>query len=472
MVKKWRCLFVVIMVAIGVAAYAESNDDWMNAPIITHAYEIDSGKLYLEWEGSAPVYQVYLDGVKAQDVNVSNAVIELENGTHQLQVYPVYEIKAADTKLELNLVKVNIGIDLAALGLDPKDMMAGTPSAMLTIDYVASTIFEAAPDRPEATTDFDDVVSIIFTDRYYADEYIISIKAGDDVNYVKFSNDSEAAQELLQKKGTTVTVKLLPEYLEAQKCIVPELDSEYVFSVQLRKHIEDYITSEVAHDVIHSSKDSTGLRYTPIAAWKNAPDVYYASQTADGQVTIQWNHDDNGLGCAYKIMRSKKSFGIKTGEEEVGTTSEKQIVIDDLMNGNFEFTIVPVLLNETGVASEEGKVNIQNEWVAAPMLSCKEESSGSVKLSWDVHAGVAEYHVIVYKGDSESLLRFVNLDFSQYSEVSLQAEGSQMEYTFAYEGDIDSEVGERFKFEVYGLRHAANGEEQKSSVSSQIIVMH
>lgn len=465
-------ILAVLMLCCVISGFATEDDAWKTAPVITHAYEIDSGKMYLEWEGSALVYQVYVDGEKVVDVNVCNAVIPIKNGLHQIQVYPIYEYKAADTKVEINVSVIDIGLDLATLGLDGKEMMAGVPSDVFSVDYVASTIFEAVPDQLAAVTDFDDTVSISFVDRYHADEYFVSIKEGNDVNYVKYSYDSERNSGYIEKKGTTVTIRLQPEYLEEQECIIPELNNEYEISVQLRKYVVDLITGEKTLSSVQTSKESEKLKYTPIAAWKNGVEIFYASQTADGQVTLQWNHDDNGLGCEYAIMNVKKMFGIKTGEEEIGRTADNTYVINDLMNGKTAFSIVPILLGEKGNSSNEVEIDIQNEWVVAPVLTCEDMKGGTVRLNWMAAEGVEEYCVVVYEGDNDSLLRYVNLDFSKTSEELLPAVDGEMEFTYVFDAEIDPDIGERLRFEVYGLRYAANGDVQKSSVSTQIVTIH
>ena len=61
--KKWLALVLIVMMALPAFACAESAD-WAAAPVITKAYEQSEGKLYLEWEGQAPLYQVYMDGKK------------------------------------------------------------------------------------------------------------------------------------------------------------------------------------------------------------------------------------------------------------------------------------------------------------------------------------------------------------------------------------------------------------------------
>ena len=480
MKKLFAFLFVIVLMIPCIAIGEATEEEWRTAPVITHAYEISSGKLYLEWEGKAPVYQVYMDGKKVDDVIVNNAVIPVKDGSHSIIVYPINESKKADTKLELGIgsdIKIfgglqgSIGIDLATLGLDPQKLTAGNPSATLSVDCNTSTLFDASPEQLEAMTDPEDRVHISFTDRYYSDEYIVSIKVGKDVNHVKFAKTDENADQLIERNKTIVTLILDPLFLEKQECIVPELDNKYTFSVQLRKYAENKLNGEAITSVIHASKESSGYQYTPTAAWKTAPVITYASQTADGQITMQWEHEDYDRGCEYAVMKYKKSFGIKTGEEEMGTTAERSFVVNDLMNGDYAITVVPKLGKEQGSASEDADISIQNDWVVAPVLECVAEDEKGVHLSWTAVEGVENYHIIVYKGDSESLLRFVDLDYSKYAEYDVPAIAGEMEYLFEYDDAINPETGVKFKFELYGIRHAENGEEQKTATSSSSLTL-
>ena len=473
--KKLFAFFLAIGLMIPFAAISEAEEEWRTAPVITHAYELSAGKLYLEWEGHAPVYQVYMDGKSVADVIVNNAVISVKDGTHSILVYPINEAKSADTKIELGLnasvIGGSIGLDLAALGLDPKKMTAGDPSKALNVDYTPNTIFEAKPEKLVATTDADDKVLLSFTDRYYADEYIIAIKVGKDVNYVKFSKDNAEAAELIERNKTMVTVKLDPDFLEKQECVIPELDNKYVFTVQLRKYAENMLTGEKELTKALSSKESNSYSYTPVAAWKTAPVITYASQTADGQITVQWEHEDYERGCEYAVKKYKNSFGIKSGEEEMGTTQESSFVINDLMNGDYSIAIVPVLGKETGNTSAYADVTIQNDWVVAPVLECEAKGEKNVCLLWQAAEGVESYHITVYKGDSESLLRFVDLDYTKYAEYDITSNGGEMEYQFNYDDEISPETGMKFKFELYGVRHAENGDEQKTATSSNRLTL-
>ncbi len=46
-----------------------------------------------------------------------------------------------------------------------------------------------------------------------------------------------------------------------------------------------------------------------------------------------------------------------------------------------------------------------------------------------------------------------------------------MLYTYTYDQPIDPENGTNLKFEIYGIRHAADGTEQRSAASAQTIVL-
>lgn len=478
--KKTLACFIAMILIFSCVAYGENEEAWKTAPVITKAYEISSGNLYLEWEGSAPIYQVYMDGKSVSNVIVNNTVISVSKGTHAILVYPISETKSADTKIELGLggalkvgpsVQADLGLDLAALGLDPKKLTAGNPSATLNIDYTPNSIFNSAPEQLQAITDPQDRVLLSFTDRYHADEYVVSVKIGKDVNYVKFVKGTEEAGALIQQNKSIITLTLDPEFLEKQECMVPELDNKYTFTVQLRKYAENMLDGETVLTAVHQSKESGEYSYTPVAAWKTAPVISYASQTADGQITLQWDHEDYGLDCVYSVVKINKTLGIKTGEEELGTAKENSFVINDLLNGSYAIAVAPVLAGEKGSASVETNVNVQNDWVIAPVLVCEETGNNSVRLTWNAVEGVESYHITVSKGDNESLLRFIDLDYSKYAEYDLPAVAGEMEHLFTYEDEINPETGMKFKFEIYGIRHTGSGDEQKTAASSKSLTI-
>ncbi len=471
-------LLCLVLFLIPSFSFGEEKSDWADAPIITKAYELESGKLYLEWDGNAPIYQVYMDGASVANVIVTNAVIPIKRGTHNICVYPINESKSADTAMNIgfdmgnkSIFEGSLGFDLATLGLDPKKLTAGTASDSLYIDYNPDMLYNSAPDELAASTDFDNRVNLSFVDRYYADEYAITIRYKNDVTNIRFNLNSEDAASYITKANNLVTLVLDPTFLAKQHCMIPELGEKYTFTVQLRKYAMDLLTGEKEPNVIHESKVTRGYDYTPIAAWKTAPIITYASQTADGQLTIKWEHDDNEIGCEYSVVFIKKTLGVKTGEDTLATTKNKQVVIQDLMNGGYTIAIVPLFQGEKGTASDETFLEIKNEWVTAPTLVCEQTDTNQVRLTWPASPNVEFYHVTVFEGNSGSLLRFVNLDYKKLSETDLPAEAGTMEYLFNYDKEYDSDAGLRLKFDVYGVRHAASGSEQRSQTTSQMIVL-
>ena len=198
--------------------------------------------------------------------------------------------------------------------------------------------------------------------------------------------------------------------------------------------------------------------------------ITYASQTADGQITLRWDHDDNGLGCEYKIVKQDILLGVKKGEEEIGRISEKEFSVDDLMNGKYTYAVIPLFSGEEGISSEPVTVEVKNNWVAAPALKCRAENNGAVTLKWTAPEGVESYHITVSVSDG-SLLRFVKLDYKKYEEFDVEAEAGEMTYTYTYDQPVDPENGVNLKFEIYGIRHAADGTEQRSASSTQTIML-
>ena len=481
-----RAISVVLIIAVSLALLicaavfavvsatvsAADSEDWRETPVISHVYEVDKEKISLEWEGKADLYQVYVDSKKVKTVNINTAIIDLKPGLRQITVVPVhYESKNADTNVDIKIAGIVDGsIDLESLGVDPKDLLRGNPSAPFKINYTANPFFTAVPGIIGAETGFDDCVRLSFTDKYDADIYKIAIRSGKDTNYIEYDPGDEEAAAFITKENADVSILLDKEYLATRGCFAPELDQKYGFSVKLQKWPKDLTDGAEAKDFILESKESKEFSYTPYAAWKNAPEITYASQTADGQILLRWAHEDNGLGCKYRIVRYNIKFGVKKEESEAGQTGEKEFVIKDLLNGKYTYVVVPVLADEQGNASEEAEVEVRNDWVAAPAVECTPGGPGQAVLRWISPPEIESYHVAVSAG-SGSLLRFVNLDYKKYSEFDIEAQPGQMEYVFTYEDEIDPEAGVKLKFEVYGVRHAADGTEQKSAETAQTIVI-
>jgi len=481
--KKWMRVFAIILCTVlattcfSFAAIAEETNEWFTAPVLIKAYEQSAGKIYIEWEGNAPLYQIYVDGAKRADVTVSHLLLDITKGTHTIKIYPVNDEKTgADSKLGVNVefaetIGVGLDLDLAALGLDPKNLIPGYPSDDLYIDYKANPIIDGKAEKLSATTNPDNLVVLSFSDQFNADEYEIMIKKGNNANYVTYRTINEEDAALITKANSMVSILLDREFLAKQDCPIPDLDEEYKFSVLMRKYARDYVNGERIQTIIHSSKQSAEFAYKPIALWKTAPMITFASQTADGEITLQWEHDDYGVGCEYAVMQITKVLGVMTGEVLLGKTNEHDFTIIDLTNGDYCINIVPVYGSEKGSYSADANISVKNEWVVSPELAYEQTGDKQITLKWKAPANIEQYHIVVYTGDNNSLLRFVDLDYSKYFETDVDASEGNMEYVFDYDKEIDPENGVKIKFEVYGLRHTGTGAEQKSAVSSQSLIL-
>lgn len=459
----------------------DTNDDWKEKPIITHLYELSKEKLSLEWEGNADLYQVFVDGKIVSTANIKYSEINLAPGAHQILIMPVsYEKRDVDSNLDLNLnfdgegllskignLGANFNINLASLGIKYEDLVQGTSSDSLKIKYNTSPIFGSAPDITNVYTDFADQIHITFSDKYDSDNYLINITSGKDNNYVEFDSKDQNASNLISKDKSTVTITLDSDYLQDHGCMIPELDQKYGFSVKLQKWPVDYVDGEEVTTAVLESKESKTVEYTPYSAWKNAPKIKSASQTAEGQVNLQWNHDDNGLGCEYHILKYDMVVMVKKGEDEIGRTTDKEFTIYDLMNGKYTYAVVPVLGIEQGFASESVTVEIKNDWEITPSLEIENGNNKQATLKWKSVEGVDQYHIRVF-ASNKSLLSKVSLDFKLLEEIDVPNKSGNMEYIYDF-SEIES--GAKLKFEIYGLRHATNGDDQKTETGSQTITV-
>ena len=448
------------------------NSNWKTMPVLTQVYESSKDHVYLEWEGKADLYRISVDGKKVKTVKLNNSTIDLKEGSHSITITPLKPVsKDVDTKIEMYYGGAGGSIDLAALGLDPKDLLQGNQSKPFKLRYKNERIVDSTPVINGAYTDFDDRILLTFSDKYDSDVYYISIKSGKDVLQAEFDTSSKDAAKLVSKQNSTVTITLDQEYLKDHEWMVPELDEKYGFSVKLGKWPHNYVNGKKEPQAVLESKDSKFYSYTPYAAWKNAPDITYASQTSDGIITLKWEHEDNGLGCEYKIISPDKVFVVKKGNKVVGKTKKKEYSIKDLMNGKYTFSIVPVYGKEEGMSSVSQTVDVDNTWVVAPSLDCSLKGSKTVLLKWDAPENVDNYHITVYAG-SGSLLRFVKMDFKKYKEFDVTAKPGKMEYTFTYDKNSDSGAAVALKFEIYASRETEKGVEQRSATSKQTITVN
>ncbi len=473
MKKLFRICTIVLMLSLMTfIPVLAGEDDWETVPELTHIYELAKEKFYLEWEGKADLYRINVDGKDVKTVKINNTNIDLKTGGHTITIVPIkLQSKNANTKIDINVANIGGGsIDLGALGVDPKDILQGNQSKPYKMNYNTNPVLNATPIITGAYTDFNDRVLLTFTDKYDSDEYYVNIKSGKDVISTHFDTSSADAASLISKQNSTVTITLDPAYLKKNGWLVPELNEKYSFSVKLGKWPVNLIDNSKEPPTVLESKDSKYYDYTPYAAWKNAPDSTYASQTADGTVTLKWEHDDNGLGCEYKIVSPDKVLVVKKGEKELGKTNSKEFTVKDLMNGKHTFAVIPILKNETGLSSDNQTIEVVNNWVIAPTLECTLKENKQVLLKWEAPQGVDNYHITVFAG-SGSLLRFVNMDFKKYKEFDVPAKAGKMEYTFTYDQNIESEEGVKLKFEIYATRKTEKGEDQKSATSNQTIIV-
>lgn len=483
--RKTICLLSLLFIVSALLcfpSFTDATDDWSAEPVITKVYESGKEQIIVEWEGSADFYYVYLDGKKVATVNLNYAILNVKRGHHQLQILPIkLESKGTGSALGLEFslplpkvvsaflgdeLEASANIDLSALGVDPKNILQGMRSQIFTLNYNSSQIVDSVPEIVNAITDFNDNVVLTFIDKYDSDSYEISVKNGKDVTYVMYDRSTPTCAEWIDKSNSNVTIILDRNYLQSQGCMIPELNDKYSFTVRLGKRTLNLVTGEPEPTMLLGSKESKAFAYTPTAAWKTAPEITYASQTADGQVTLQWAHETNGLTCEYEVIRINRLLGVKKGSDVLGKTKKHEFIVNDLMNEKISFEVVPVYAGERGDTSDEVSVEVANSWVAAPEFSCEELSGNRVRLTWIAASGVESYHIVVYAG-SGSALRFVNLDYKKYIESDIPATVGTMEYVFEYEDELMTDNGVRLRFEMYAVRHTTSGKEQRSSVSKQ-----
>ena len=465
-------LILALCLSLTIPVFADNNNDWDEMPVITDIYELEKEKVYIEWDGNAKIYEVYVDQSKVDTVKIPSAIVKVKPGVHQIVIVPIsFTSKDVSTKVEFEIANIaGASIDLGALGIDPKDQLRGNSSETFKLNYSVSPFLNSVPEVIGAYTDFDDNVLLTFTDKFDSDVYVVAVKNGKDVTNVEFKTTDKDAAKLIIKNNSTVTITLDKSYLKKQSCMIPELDKKYSFSVNLQKWPKNYVDGKKETDSVLVSKDSKYFDYTPYAAWKNAPEITYISQTADGQVTIRWDHEDNKLGCEYKVLKLDKVIGIKKGTSEIGKTKEHEFVVEDLMNGKHSFAVVPCFSKEEGISSETVVAEVANNWVSAPALEYEIHKDNQIELKWKAAKGVESYHITVYAG-SGSLLRFVNLDFKKYEEFDVEVTSDDMTYSYKLGNDLSSESGVKLRFEIYAVRHAANGKEQQSAVSKQTVVI-
>lgn len=470
-------LFLIALLLFCCAsAYAEDSDEWKEKPVFTEIYEIGENTLQLKWEGKSNTYRIILDNKELHPIKGGNQ-IQLEKispGIHRIKLIPIQIVsKGANTDFSFEVPVIGGGAswDWKVLGIDPKDILEGEQSDLIEIDYTRSTLTKAKPEIRYIETDFSNNAVIAFRDLYDADTYRIIIKQGkNDERYYDFAFSSAESSPYITKADSFVSIVLNQDYLRSMRWLVPELNEKYSFYVQLIQYPINLIDgNQVLSSPLYSER-SNKVEYTLVAKWKAAPEIKYSSQDGEGSVFLSWSHDDNGLGCEYKVIQYDMLGVIKKGETTLGITKERSFEVSDLMNGKYTFVIIPSLNTEEGEASEPVKVDVMADWIAAPELSYSVTGTNSVKLSWEPSPKVETYHISVFAGNG-SLLRFVNLDYKLIDEFDIPAETTNQEFEFVYPGSFEPDIGARLKFEIYGVRHTASGELQQSATSTQTVVL-
>lgn len=465
-----RCLSFILLLILMLtnAAQAQDNGGWNTQPEITEVYEQDSGKIYMEWDGKASSYLVYVDGKQVQSVNVPSALIDLKKGVHTIKIVPFTKEKGSDINVEVS----GLGVGIALGGFSTAGTTTGTPSKPFSFDYTPNPLINSALTVPRAKMSIDNTIHLTFTDKYNADEYLITVKDGNDTSYIRFFPRDDTQDEFMSFSGSDVTVSLDPIYLRENGCMQIQLGKKYSFIVQLRKSITSKLSGEKISSVIHDSKESKELWFVPVAAWSIAPVIAIAKQTGEGQLLLQWTHDlDINIPCEYDVLLASKVLIVKTGETIVATTTDKEIVLLDLADGNYSYAIVPRFEGKKGTASAEANVTIKNTWNAEPKLILTQVEENQVKLEWTSALGIETYNIRVYVGNSKSFLKFVDLDYKEYMKFDVPVTGDMLSTVFTYDDVIDSKNEVKLKFDIQGIKHAENGVELTTKVGSQSITL-
>ena len=179
-----------LLLLFNAAVFAANNDSWDEKPVLTQVFELAKGKIFLEWDGKADLYQVYVDGENVSTVNLKYAIVDMKDGVHQIAVIPVDKVTKDDSnnfslgakvsglnqlskllggKVLSSVLPEDFGfglsLDLGALGIDKKDLLMGNVSDTFRINYKANPIFTAVPEIIDAETDPDERVVLSFRDK-------------------------------------------------------------------------------------------------------------------------------------------------------------------------------------------------------------------------------------------------------------------------------------------------------------------
>lgn len=456
-----------------VAADAEVNPDWTEAPVLLSAHETGKDQFTVTWKGKAPVYVVRVDGVEKTAVANTKATFKLENGQHTVQIVPVNRETKRDDIQDISgpiRIKTPISFNLSTYNMDKDHLVAGQFSETIKVDYSAEKIYDAAPSDLKAVTDLNGAIHLTFTDPIDSDEYRVSYKTGNEEYVANYSKEDPASAEWITKDGNSVQITMDPDFLQGKNRQAVQPDRNYTFSVLLLKQPLDYVSRGKTNQTRLASKGaSVNLKTTPV--WKDAPVIVSGEQTADGEITLKWTHPAAELGCLYAVSLRNKAVFITTGESELARVDGSEAVIKDLKNGNYTLVVTPEHNGEKGTSSAEITVTVNNNWSQAPEFTVTQVDSRTAKVEINQIFGIESYRIKVSCGNTANLLSFVNLDYSLYGEYTVDAASPVTEFVFRYEKEAKPEDEIKVKFEIYGIHRLEDETTQNSATRTEQIIL-
>ena len=456
-----------------IAADASVNADWTETPVLMSAHETGKDQFTITWTGKAPVYVIRVDGSEKMVVADTKATFKLENGLHTIQVVPINRETKRDDIPNISgpiKIKTSVNFNLGVYNMDKEHLVAGQFSEELKVEYIAETIYDKLPSNLKAAIDLNGAVHLSFSDLISADEYVVTYKSGNEEHSIKYSKESESSAEWLTEDADSIQIVLDSGFMQKNGAPVIQPDKDYTFSVLPLKKPLDYIAMKKDDQALLASKNaSVNLKTTPV--WKEAPIITYAEQTADGEITVRWNHPASMLGCQYVVSLRNKAVFITTGESELIRGEGTEAVIKNLQNGNYTLVVTPENDSIKGTSSAEITVSVNNNWSQAPEVVLTQVDSRTAKVEITHIYGVQSYNIKVSCGNNASLLRFVDLDYSLYDEYSIEATSPVTEFVSKYEKESKPEDEIKVKFEIFGIHNSEDGVVQNSATKTAQITL-
>ena len=456
-----------------IAADSSVNADWTEKPIIQTAYEIGKDQFKVKWEGKAPAYVVRVDGAEKTVVDKKEATFKLENGLHSVQIVPINRETRRDDIPDISgpiTIKTNPSFNLGLYNMQKEHLVAGVFSDEIRFNYAAEKIYDSAPGNMKAAVDLQGAVHVSFTDPIGADAYIVSYKTDNQEYAVSYDCSDETSAKWIAKNGGNILIILDTEYLQSMNKPAIQPDKDYSFSVVLQKNPVDYVTKDKLTDTTLKSRGANvNLKTTPV--WKEAPVITFGEQTADGEITLRWDHPAVDLGCSYSVSLRNKAVFITTGESELTKINGAEAVIRNLQNGSYTLVVTPENEGIKGNSSAEFTVVVNNNWSQAPEVALTQIDSRTAKVEITHIFGIDAYQIKVSCGNTANILSFVNLDYSLYGEYTVDAVSPVTEYTFIYEKEAKETDEIKVKFDIYGIHNSEDGTAHNSATKTVQITL-